>query len=102
MTKFTEDQADAVDMAAGNAGVEATSYSGRAMFGQYCLGLSADNLSQVARFFVGLAQEDADLADALARNMRTDSLGLGMIAYFPSFDSAGFWADEDEDEDDEF
>lgn len=95
---LTEEQVDAINDAAGAADIEPRPYSGRAMYGRYCLGLAVDDFAQAAQFFVNLAQEDADIAYSLARNVRTDSLGYGLIVYFPAFDSDDHWSNEDEDE----
>ena len=95
---LTNEQVDQINYAARCADIEPTAYSGRAMYGRYCLGLPVENFTQAAEFFVNLAEEDADTARSLARNMRTDSLGLGLIVYFPAFESGDHWSNEDEDE----
>ena len=97
MKTLTTNQIDTITEAAYDADVELRSYSGRAMFGSQCIGVSSDGESGPALFLVAIAKEDAELAESLARNLRTDSLGHGIIAYFPSFASV---VDED-DEDDE-
>lgn len=97
MKTLTTQQIDTITDAAYEADVELRSYSGRAMFGSQCVGVSTDSDSGAALFLVLVAKADAELAEDLARNLRSDSLGRGIIAYFPSFSSV---TDED-DEDDE-
>lgn len=93
MTTLTADQLDTLENAAYDAGGEIRSYSGRAMFGTTCLGLDVESITTLARFFVSLAANDLDLATRLTNNVRTDSMGMGMIAYWPAF---SFGDDEDE------
>lgn len=58
-------------------------YSGRGMFGDGCLGIVFRASRDIFRFFVELASEDYDTAELLARKAREDSMGLGVIVYFP-------------------
>lgn len=82
------------------AGVNTISYSGRGMYGKRCLAYTTDDYSdtQFSPMMLGveavgiIGYEDAA---RMARNMRTDSMGLGQVIYFPSIEY-----DEDEDEDD--
>lgn len=99
MKTLTTNQIDTITDAAYEADVELRSYSGRAMFGSQCVGVSADSESGAALFLVLVSKSDSDLAESLAKNLRTDSLGSGIIAYFPSFASV---TDEDEDEDEDY
>lgn len=92
--KLAETQLETIESLAWDFDIEPTSYSGRAMFGASCLGLPVDSLRQAVQFLVALGQEDADLAETLAKDLTTDSLGLGSIVYFPRVE----WKDEDEDE----
>lgn len=76
------------------------SYSGRGMYGATCLGVSTDD---TIGKFVADAIDQAELFDvdltALAwvfRRMRSDSLGLGSILYFPGVAYVG---DDSEDND---
>ena len=69
------------------------SYSGRGMYGRTCLAVTFDDgpgelfsalLTVLAE--TGTTQEAcAELADAF-RGMRTDSMGRGMVAYFPEIE----------------
>jgi|GEM_PF-2775330 len=80
---------------------EIRGYSGRAMYGAECLGVEFDGrlghvLSELVRYAAGLERDDAqELADAL-RDMRTDSMGRGTIAYFPDVHFTPFRCDFDE------
>jgi hypothetical protein len=55
-----------------------TSYSGRFMYGKYCLGISVDSQYAFDEIY------DHTLRGRLTRNLRWDNLGLGYIAYWPS------------------
>jgi hypothetical protein len=66
------------------------SYSGRAAFGQLCVGVQGSTVSEaLAIAFKAISDgiEDADeCVDAmtlLAQNLRYDNMGLGMMVYFP-------------------
>lgn len=89
------------------------SYSGRAMYGKECLGVTIDRGQDMGMLFANIVdglyemvahdhEEDhheqafLDVADAM-RAMRTDSMGLGTIVYFPGVD---YVSDDEEDDDD--
>lgn len=63
-------------------------YSGRGMYGEQCLGLVC-NIGQFARFVQQVSRRVAEGDDELAEleaelpNVRTDSMGLGTIYYWP-------------------
>lgn len=58
-------------------------YSGRAMYGDTCFGLTG-TIAQFAQFLIALALEDQEhLARRFADTVRTDSMGLSTIFYFP-------------------
>ena len=65
------------------------SYSGRGMYGKSCLGVRVSNLGQfMSQVLTGQVDLEIDVADIqdLAEafeGMKTDSLGLDMICYFP-------------------
>jgi hypothetical protein len=90
-------------------GYETRSYSGRVMFGKKCLGITLDRdqsmgelMGDIMNSFAGHAAKGSTykLADALEvaakafRDMRTDSMGLGTIVYFPGI----LFDDTDEDD----
>lgn len=65
------------------------SYSGRGMMGKSCVAISVDGQQDIARLFYWVADQDRDLASAhrFAVNdlwdFRTDTLGQGMVIYWP-------------------
>ena len=62
-------------------------YSGRMMFGRNCLGVVVENgdIGNLIAHIVDNLDEttQGDIADGV-RSMRTDSMGLQTIVYFPS------------------
>lgn len=82
-------------------------YSGRFMYGEECVGFDIDNISQMSDLTLALAEVyGTDKARAIMDKARTDSMGLGMIVYFPGVEAEGWTDDSDdfsdeEDEDDE-
>lgn len=60
------------------ANCEPRSYSGRAMFGERCVGIALDSDSELWRVAQSLASRDIFIGGP-----RTDSLGMGIIAYWP-------------------
>jgi hypothetical protein len=70
---------------------EVRSYSGRAMFGKECLGVVLDSERDQVRLGAMLQQEFGDDdTEALIRDLHIDSLGLDLIAYFPSVQLEAF------------
>jgi hypothetical protein len=93
------------------------SYSGRAMYGKECLGVTIERGQDVGMLFANIVdglyelvahdhEEDhheqafLDVADAM-RAMRTDNMGLGTIVYFPGVEFVGDGDEEEEDEEPE-
>ena len=70
-----------------------TDYSGRGMYGDTCVGFSIGNhcYAYPEDIYEYIADYDVDLAAALAKNATTDSLGLGIILYFPAFQTPEDW-----------
>jgi hypothetical protein len=64
---------------------EVTDYSGRGMYDRRCVGFSVDSEKQAIRVLIFLAASNQDLAEDLADDYCTESLGKGIIVYFPSF-----------------
>ena len=86
------------------------SYSGRGMYGKECLGVTLQEGDSLGKFFGQVLDEiaagsDEDEIEVIAddfHSMQTDSMGLGMIVYFPKvpFVDDGVdreYSDEDED-----
>jgi hypothetical protein len=86
------------------AGYAVRDYSGRGMYGKYCLAVESDDSpEQVLLSIVGEYTYTADnldevraLTEAL-KGCQTDTLGRGAILYWPGIE----WVDTDPDEDDE-
>lgn len=75
-------------------------YSGRAMYGEQCLGIVTDD--EASTFLIlGLELADANaqtLGTILLRSVRTDSMARSSVVYFPKVSMPeGFSEDEDED-----
>jgi hypothetical protein len=92
---------DAIDEAANDAdgSVRPDGYSGRGMYGKTCASVSFRSLSDAFRFFARLgeftavnAADDSGMDDDasvrlpdLMESVETDTMGLGLIAYFPGW-----------------
>ena len=83
-------------------------YSGRGMYGQQCVGVDTNSygdLMRIATLLVGAGIDPHDVA-GLGDALRTDSMGMGVILYWPSLKMsaeqiAALNDAEDEEEDDE-
>ena len=78
---------------------EVRTYSGRGMFGAECAAVVLESDQEMCKFFLALGAltaekalyadpEDVDpTSDAtdLAASVRTDSMGLGVVVYFPGW-----------------
>ena len=77
--------AESIAEAIEDAGFEpVTDYSGRFMYGKECPGFSSDSISEVFLMFTTIAEENPELAHAMAKGAKTDSMGRGMIVYWPN------------------
>lgn len=75
------------------AGYVTRPYSGRGMSGRECLSITLVNGDQMGRFFADVMEEVRDeyeghVADAF-RKMRSESLGKGVVVYFPGVEFKG-------------
>ena len=59
-------------------------YSGRGMYGAECPAIEAESESEIYSFFVELATVNEKMARQLAKSARVDSMGRGIICYWPS------------------
>ena len=93
-----------------DVGYKCRSYSGRNMYGNNCLGVTLSSRIEPMRFVAEVLEhvadhdgdDMADMLDELVRGLRdckTDSMGRGMIIYFPMIDFEGEEDDDEEDED---
>lgn len=87
-----------------NADVETRSYSGRAMYGRECLGVDVSDFADFLTTYTEALRHQApssnndewwDAIDEGLRSARTDSMGMGIIVYFPGVK----YTDEDDDSD---
>lgn len=96
---------DNIEQLLENAGFEPRSYSGRGMYGKQCLAVEAgspfDILSAVLEVvsWSDTPKEDADTLAKAFKCVRTDSLGLGVVVYFPNIPYDKVNEDNDEDND---
>lgn len=82
---------DAISYVDGDA--EMYPYSGRGMYGQQCLGIDFDDMGDAFRFALLLGGE---VAEILARPS-FDSMGLGIVAYWPNVEAPEVADEDDED-----
>ena len=87
---MNNDIARLVIAACNDLGLEVRSYSGRGMYGRSCVGVTTDGNSHtaLAQIVIALCEQGADgveAADHFTRSgaIASDSMGLGMIVYFP-------------------
>lgn len=60
-------------------------YSGRGMYGKECIGFDLDRNADMLRLGAAIiAVLGEDEGSQVISDVSTDSMGLGMIAYFPS------------------
>lgn len=87
-----------------DSGARVRRYSGRAMYGKQCVGVdtntSGHDIVAAAMLVAETDAEREDLAD-LFRDTKTDSMGLGVIVYWPKAEWPADLDDEDDDEGDE-
>jgi hypothetical protein len=67
--------------------LETRSYSGRGMYGASCLAVAADDVGDVIKQLACPASEDPTMFRQVEQDLdgiRTDSMGRGIVIYFPS------------------
>lgn len=84
-----------------DAGYKARSYSGRGMYGARCVSVNLDGLSELLAIGGAIRAAAPDDVDRLARDARTDSMGMGTVVYWPSLEvgpdfDAGLGDEDDE------
>jgi hypothetical protein len=79
-----------------SAGYDCQSYSGRGMYGSTCLGVTLDASGKlgvmISDLLDNLTEEQLDDLHQISngfRRMAWDSMGLGMIVYFPEVEYGG-------------
>jgi hypothetical protein len=76
-------------------------YSGRGMYGEQCVGFDLDDHNDIGMLSVSIVEVlGSDEGRKMVENTRTDSMGLGIIVYFPRWTCAG-WEETDDDWDDD-
>ena len=81
------------------AGFRPRSYSGRFMYGKQCLAVALNSPSDLFGIGMEVGSQHPEGWNP-DRELRTDSLGSGIIAYWPDIDlPEGFRDEDDEDED---
>lgn len=85
----------AIQSAASETDGSITEYSGRMMYGTYCLGITFDHPCDLYTFLVVLSGYNSELAYSMAQNCRTDDMGRGLVAYWKNIPFDGFTEDED-------
>lgn len=94
-----------------DAGFDVRSYSGRGMYGKKCLSFNLEQeenefdamlkLSESIQSYVEHSDDGLEFEDVTQYFMgaKSDSMGLGMVIYFPNIE----WEEiEDQDEDEDF
>jgi len=98
LTEIAREQFEDIELNTGLSECTPRTYSGRAMYGEQCFGIDAPNMREVAKFLCGLTnalgEDGFEDAVEFAARMETDSMGLGIVAYFPG---VTFADDQDED-----
>lgn len=78
-------------------GIEYRSYSGRGMYGRRCFAIQSDdceNMSLLVDIAYSFGEQSEDPTGL--HDIRTDSMGLGSVMYWPNVE----WQDTDDSEDD--
>jgi len=78
--EITREQAD--DIASGVDGEVYDDYSGRYMYGATCVGFSGDFTDFALAVAMSRVLDEYEL-ESLAEMVRSDSMGLGVVVYFP-------------------
>lgn len=98
--KLTAAQYDDLDLIANGEGFAIQDYSGRFMYGRRCIAFVGED---VPRFLISLTRKlcqngEFNLVSAMYSDVKTDSMGLDSVVYFPNID-AEIDADESDDTD---
>lgn len=86
MNILTAEQLNSLaDLASDLSGSFRIDYSGRCMYGQKCIGFDLDGTPDMLSLGLELADILGKKAKDLIRSARTDSMGMGIILYFPDW-----------------
>lgn len=96
--KITEEQALAIKDAAWRVNGNVRSYSGRAMYGDRCLGVEfpGNGYGGFGEFILTLAENEERLAETLAHSPKADNMGMDTILYWPDVEFPVEWEDDDD------
>lgn len=84
MSAPTQDELNDIIDEMANEGYEFyTDYSGRGMYGDTCLAVDLDHTSDLMRLGCCLGRMDSALAHTLGEGAHTDSMGRGIVVYWP-------------------
>ena len=99
-TVLTQQQVDTIEEVAECQSLEVRSYSGRSMYGDFCLAIVMDS-SEMMRFAIDLHESDPATATLLAdAQIRQDSMGRDSeIIYWPHIQLNGTTLAGDDDDD---
>jgi len=76
-----------------------TDYSGRGMYGKSCVGYDLDSKGDLLS--LGAALQTEGVLDDFINRASFDSMGMGIIVYFPGIKCEDGPADEDEEDEEE-
>jgi len=101
MATLTQQQVNTLQKVCYTTETEARAYSGRAMYGDICLGIVFHNgAGDLFALALELQRQDPDLAELLDSSpCRTDSMGRGEVIYWERLKLDGTDLDEEGDED---
>lgn len=85
-----DDALDGARWAGDYDGLGDNSYSGRGMYGDTCASITFDSVLELGRFlfqlgYVAASEDCAKDVEQMVSALRTDSMGTGIVAYFPGF-----------------
>jgi hypothetical protein len=80
---LSADQQEWFTDAADEIDAEIRSYSGRHMNGETCLGIVVGSVTELAVLVLLVNEADPYLAEGLAHNACSDSMGIDCIVYWP-------------------
>jgi hypothetical protein len=92
--KLTSEQCELIrDFVENNGDSIRKQYSGRSMYGKYCFGIVCDNAYSTLMYLTQMLMEndERNLIEEMASMIRSDSMGLSKILYFPRIE----WCDRD-------
>ena len=100
MATLTQQQVDTLRYVCDLTETELRAYSGRAMYGEVCLGIVIDGAGDLFALALEIQRQDPALAVLLVNQCcRTDSMGSREIVYWQYVKTVGTDLDDNEEED---